>query len=369
MKYIRNCFPTPVQEHLLKASLFNSKDAIKEWELWQANTELNQMDAGSIRLLPLLYFNLKQQGINDVKVDKLKPYYVTTWTQNRFRFNALIDIIERLKKRGISPLVLKGAPLIEYAYQGDLGLRPMDDIDVMVETSKLHVAEEELQNNGWIPSEGLPTHIQGTKHSAAFLKDKAVCLDLHWRPFMEFPLTQNPQGTLWPDAQKINIDGLSILAPSKEITLLSLLIHGARWNPTPSIRWCADAYLLINYNIDAIRWDKILAMAKEHHFALSIFNALNFLKNTLGCPIPQSIIEELRTHKKTIFERSEYFSKTLKFGGFFALGFQYLRLNRSKPWFLHPLFFSRFLLHTWNIQTISHLPIEVLKRVKGRLER
>ena len=57
--------PTKEQELLLKAALLKGEEAIKAWHEWKTCVDIEFIDHGSNRLLPLLYFNLVQNDIND----------------------------------------------------------------------------------------------------------------------------------------------------------------------------------------------------------------------------------------------------------------------------------------------------------------
>ncbi|HYA13731.1 MAG TPA: hypothetical protein VEF33_05270, partial [Syntrophales bacterium] len=59
------CLPTAQQEALLRASLLQGEEALMAWDYWKSNTDMNRIDQGSYRLLPLLYRNLSLHGVKD----------------------------------------------------------------------------------------------------------------------------------------------------------------------------------------------------------------------------------------------------------------------------------------------------------------
>lgn len=124
--------PTPQQELLLRASLFEEQEALQAWEAWKAQINWNDyLDAGSFRLLPLLFHNLQQHGVQDPLMHKLKGIYRKTWCENQIAFQKLAVLLQSFQKAGIKTLVLKGAALTVRHYQNN-GLRPMNDFDVLV---------------------------------------------------------------------------------------------------------------------------------------------------------------------------------------------------------------------------------------------
>jgi hypothetical protein len=364
---MNNCWPNPIQKLLLEASLFDGIQAVKSWNEWNTHSNSTLLDAGSLRLLPLLYLNLKQILEGDTRIEDLKQHYINTWIQNRFQLTIANEIIARLQDIGIIPLVLKGVPLIKIAYNDDLGARPMADIDVMVKPSDISTVEDELLKNGWRPTHGVPSEILRSKHSTGFENEKQICFDLHWSILHGITLSIEAEKLFWHEALKLKINKFHFTSPSLETTLFTVLIHGVEWSPNPPIRWCADAFLLIKRNQNCLNWEKVLKMAKDYHLSLSTFNALNFLRNDLFCPIPAEVLKECWQYNKKYFEITEYYVKTIKFGGIFALWFKFSRLNSSKPWFLRLSCFPHFLMQVWNLNTGFLLLQEIVKRIKGRL--
>jgi len=52
---VGGCWITKQQRLLLRAALLSGQDAIHAWENWIANVDIDRIDTGSYRLLPLLY--------------------------------------------------------------------------------------------------------------------------------------------------------------------------------------------------------------------------------------------------------------------------------------------------------------------------
>ena len=69
------CWPTWEQESLLKAALLQGEEAIKAWHKWKSRVDVDQLDPGSLRLLPLLYRNLRTHGVEDPLMNRFKGIY------------------------------------------------------------------------------------------------------------------------------------------------------------------------------------------------------------------------------------------------------------------------------------------------------
>ena len=66
------CWPTPLQELLLKATLLKTNAALQAWEEWYGQEGLERLDNRSYRLLPLTYRHLQSLGYQDPVLMKLK---------------------------------------------------------------------------------------------------------------------------------------------------------------------------------------------------------------------------------------------------------------------------------------------------------
>jgi len=78
-----DCWPTREQELLLRAALLQGNDAINAWHEWKSSVDIEQLDQGSYRLLPLLYRSLHIDGVEDPLMNKLKGVYRMTWYKNQ----------------------------------------------------------------------------------------------------------------------------------------------------------------------------------------------------------------------------------------------------------------------------------------------
>ena len=59
MSHRGSCRPDPVQQMLIRTVLAPEEKLVERWAEWQASSNLDRLDPGSLRLLPLLYHRLK----------------------------------------------------------------------------------------------------------------------------------------------------------------------------------------------------------------------------------------------------------------------------------------------------------------------
>jgi len=93
---------TPPQELLLKAALLSGEEALESWRKWQDAIDWNEfLDHGSFRLLPLLYTNLYNHGVDDPAMGKLKGIYRQAWSKNQTLFHEMAKVVKYLQHAGI----------------------------------------------------------------------------------------------------------------------------------------------------------------------------------------------------------------------------------------------------------------------------
>ena len=142
------CWPSPVQVLLLRAALLDGAAAHAAWAGWKRATSLEAIDPGSYRLLPLVYRNLLRAGVDGPLLATLREVYRDTWYRNQLALRDLAASFRALDAAGIPLMLLKGLAL-SHVYYRDLGLRPMDDVDLLVPVEHAPAAAAVLHGLGW----------------------------------------------------------------------------------------------------------------------------------------------------------------------------------------------------------------------------
>jgi hypothetical protein len=171
--------PSPEQLLVLHAALDPAPAACAAWQRWRQLVDFDDVDHGSSRLLPLVYRNLGADAFDPEVAGRLKGLYRRSWSHNQLIFKRAADAIAVLETAGIETLVTKGASLAILSY-GDVGVRPMDDVDVLVPIEHTTAAIEALSAAGWSPDHDDPLAWTQVHHSLGFAGADAGNVDLHW---------------------------------------------------------------------------------------------------------------------------------------------------------------------------------------------
>jgi len=232
--------PTAEQLLVLHAALDPAPAAAAAWRRWRAAVEFDDVDHGSTRLLPLVYRNLGADAFDAEVAGRLRGLYRRSWSHNQLIFKRAAETIALLEDAGIETLLTKGASLALLSY-GDVGVRPMDDVDVLVPIERTMAAIDALSAAGWKPDHKDPPAWTRVHHSLGFAGPDRGEVDLHW-----FSLWQPASDVeLWRASVPLELAGAATRAPCPADQLLLACVHGTPWSPLPPFRWIADAITVI----------------------------------------------------------------------------------------------------------------------------
>jgi hypothetical protein len=296
--------PSPAETLLLQAALLPGPAAIEAWREWQRLVDFDDIDLGSRRLLPLLFDNLTQLGVQDPILAKYQGLKKLHWYHNRLLFHQLEPILEAFAAAQLPAMPVKGCALNLLGYFLP-GQRPMTDLDIVVPQARAFDAAAILEQLGWQLDSSQnqplsPAEVRFTAHGK-FAKGKVLVVELHWESPTQFLRGPAPDDA-WQRSLPASFQGhpCRVLNPADQ--LLHVCAHGAPANAIAPIRWAADALALVRAgNID---WPDFLNQAKRHRLVPFVRDHLRFLAEKLAAPIPAETLDALDAVKIDSFERA-----------------------------------------------------------------
>ncbi|MBN1550969.1 nucleotidyltransferase family protein, partial [bacterium] len=286
---LRNsCWPTPEQRLLLHAVLLKGQDAISAWEQWAAKLNFDKLDYGSQRLIPLLYRNLLDHGIQHTLMARYKGVYRRFWLSNQFLFNHIKSVLSSLNEAGIKTLLFKGAGLV-VGYHLNYALRPMDDIDFLVHKEAAQTAIDVIKDLDWFPLYGSDKDFNPMKKAVMYRNRNGQTLDLHWHS-LNCDLTGKHDGGYWERSFSAQIDEVPVRVMGFTDQLIHTCVHGIWWNEIPPMRWIVDSIILLENSGAVIQWDFLMEHSKQLRVTLPMYHGLRYLKNELNAPVPEDVV-------------------------------------------------------------------------------
>lgn len=272
--------PAPGQIGLLEAVL--GPDPCVAWRRWAGALPdpLATLSAlGARTLLPLLDHALGAcaadlaPGVRDGLRASALAERTRAASYDRIAAGVLVAL------RGHRVLVLKGAALAALVYP-DRRLRHCHDIDLVVDPADGPAVDEAVRAAGFTRGPG-----------GAFLHRSGLPLRVHpdFFAIMAFRLTFDE---VWAHRVQAPVGGVEAETPSAAHALVQACGHASYWHGPESLRWVADAMLLIRS--ETIDWEAVVHAVREGGLAVPLSMQMDFLEGTLGAPVPGVVRNRLR---------------------------------------------------------------------------
>ena len=223
----------------------------------------------SQRLLPLLYQNLIAFGVEEPIIAKYKGVYRRTWVDNQIAFQNLVPVFQSFQDADIATIILKGGAMIAGYYQNP-GLRPIDEIELLIPTNRAPDAVSKLNALGWRCENGGSIESNhdryfSSKTAHRFSTQEGGNVKIHWR----FSLVKGKgfiDADYWQHARETHITGEEVYIYHPTEQLMEVCIDGAWGRSEPKIQLLADAAVIVQQASSEIEWDRIIAYNKETTF-------------------------------------------------------------------------------------------------------
>lgn len=290
---MRTSLPTDIQRELLKACLLEGEERVRADATFRALTNLDDLDAGSHRLLPLFYRRLMREGRQDPDLGRLSGVHRKAWYENLFLRKRAEELIGHLESRGISTMLLKGAGLHTTVYHDEPTLRPLDDVDVMVRESQIAAAIRAVQDLGYMRMRHqlYKDEWPGLLHSCSYRRGYRESVDLHCRP-LRFQMDSGFTERAWARSVDVKLGGVSTRTLDPTDHLLVTISHGVMPNQMPTCRWVADAVLLTQRS--AIDWNRLADDAVATWHPAMVEEGMRYLQREFHVQIPESALAAIK---------------------------------------------------------------------------
>ncbi|MGD0338848.1 MAG: nucleotidyltransferase family protein [Bacteroidota bacterium] len=300
--------PTAEQQLLITIVLGNQDEAVQAWNTWKASVDFNMIDHGSRRLIPLVYKKLRILGVEDKLTGKCRGIYRAYWYRNNLLIHQAVAIIRKLTDAGIPVMLHKGIALCS-SYYKEIGLRPLNDVDLLVRTDDVLRAAQIISDLGFqsVPPRFKEIHegLLYIKHSRNFVDQKGMDIDLNWHALKEC-CSPHDDDDFWRDSVPSELDGMQLRILNPADLFLTILIHGLKWDPVPPFRWIIDANTILEHHKNNFDWNRILMQVEKLRLCLRLKNAVRVLRDTARVEIPDDVARRIDRLPVAQFERAEY---------------------------------------------------------------
>ena len=233
---------------------------------------------------PLLYHSLRgssaRQSVPQEIMRQLKKSYDDIVVRNMYIYATLARLLPLFTQQGIKCIVLKGAMLADTVY-GDIGLRPMQDIDLLFNKKDVSRVISILSELGY-QHEGskLPEHYLDRHHHITYTHpDTDIPIEVHWhiahdRHPGRLRLTDADLIEAWFErARPVTLSNIETWSLCPSDLLFHLCLHFLKHRVAPSggifvtsagLLQLVDMARVINYYDDEMDWEQLCRQAEKY---------------------------------------------------------------------------------------------------------
>lgn len=136
-------------------------------------------------------------------------------------------------------------------------------------------------------------------------------------------------------------------------------MHGLNWLKVPSLRWIADALLLLRSEAE-MDWERMVDLAEHWQVVRTIQDTLHYLAQHMDAPIPGEVLSRLDKMPISRQDLLTYQAYNLPPNRWTTLNQRlvtYTRFFAPQSGFLRRVWgFPRFLQHVWGLKTLLQVP-------------
>lgn len=251
-------------------------------------------------LAPFLQVLLQEQGWAPLAVQQeLRQAYIDSALRNALLWEELSRVLRLLAQAGIPAILLKGAAVAETVY-GNVAVRPMRDLDLLLSPEQINDALIRLQAIGYRLAAPEVAAGAGLIYENEILLGKAdstqTALELHWS-LIDSPHYQRilDMAWFWQSRRPVTIAGTPAWVLGPEAQLLHLCAHLALHHRGRGLLWQMDIVALLHALGDQIDWELVLTQAAACDLVLALRRTLGDVIAGWSAPVPAPIWQRLAT--------------------------------------------------------------------------
>lgn len=231
---------------------------------------------------------------------RLRQLYYSNLARNMFLQTEVSCLMTVFHDEEIPVIILKGAALLGNVYK-NIGLRPMSDLDILVQPYHLDKAEAIALSQGYVHVTSRETQNEARRnwHQLPYMihQEKKITLEIH----QHFVDSDEPYrfdlSDFWARAQShrdYNNTAL-VLAPEDMLIHLSIkFLLDRRYQSNSALGQLCDISEVILYYNDSLDWNLLEKVAEENGITTGLHCVLYACCQLLQTPVPESIMRKFQ---------------------------------------------------------------------------
>lgn len=224
----------------MEVALGPAEEAPARWQALQP-LDVTMLETGSFGLLPLLYERLRDVAPDDPQLPRLFGTYRSVWYRNQLLLDRLAVLLPLLRDRArVEPILVGGMSALVRWYPR-LGLRPVPQLDLIVEPEKTAETVKVSTYSGW--------RVAAETRSSTILRDESQrVLVIHHGapPEVAGPLGEAALSALREHALELaDTEGVPLVLDAADEILFACAM-GARTIPVQTCQWLVDVHRVLH---------------------------------------------------------------------------------------------------------------------------
>jgi len=252
-------------------------------------------------LSPYLYFKFHSRPrpdehapesvIPESALAELRQAYLRNAMVNLQRFHYLEAALLALAAAGVPVIVLKGGYLAEAIY-GNIALRVMSDLDILVKPADVSKSDSALRRAGFAPAENRVEALADTNEFHFYHRKSGELVELHVEPVdADYPFYMKTED-LWAAAVPARIAGVEAMSLSPEDLLIYQGIHAALHSYGYGLRAFFDAAAIVDRL--PVDWHVLIDRTRKFRAEKPVWMLLSLTRDLLGLLFPNEVLSTLR---------------------------------------------------------------------------
>lgn len=219
--------------------------------------------------------------------------YLRTAEQNLRRYHLVSGIIKAADLAGIALIPLKGIYLALRVY-GNIALREMSDVDILVRHHHIDIFGDILLDNGFVPLHAEKEPFMKTGHHLRYSHvQNGLVVEVHWDLMDPEDAITVDIGALWERSLPMNDERPSPRELSAEDLLLYLSVHLANHTFCLGLRGVYDIAETLVLFRNRIDWDALLELSRRWKADRALYINLCLVKELLAVALPPDTLARL----------------------------------------------------------------------------
>lgn len=241
--------------------------------------------------------------------EALKGAYITTLTDNLRLRNEQFRLLDKLRERGVAAVPFKGIALA-LRYYGDLALRPVGDIDLLIHHADAATAAGTLRELGYEPleGEGKPLSFEALRNAAlVYRRPNGPIAELHWCLASVPPYSLRfAAADVWARLGSQEIAGRTVPYLALGDELRYLCFHYAAQHQAARLIWLVDIAELVRALPPDWSWQAFTDETRALGLALPVVVALERAGRLVELELPERVLDTLAAAAAQPAERAAW---------------------------------------------------------------